>query len=165
VVRIGKFDLPWLCALMRFGMMALGVCDSVALLAGPAQAQTCSADVQCANGGRSMAYCSGDTLIVKRSQCNGTCQEREERRETCAPRVLGAVSCAGNIATRTTGGCDSSAQRCNTRQDREVCVKSCACVGKRLIVSTGQCLTGAGCARSVVQCKNGCTCGPEPQCL
>jgi hypothetical protein len=136
-----------------------------ALLTAPAHAQLCTSDLQCPGSGRGIATCNGDTLVIKRSLCVGSCQERVERSETCAPRAAQAISCSGNIAVRTGGGCDASLQRCSTRMDRDVCVKSCACVGKKLIVSTGMCVSGVGCARSVVQCNSGCTCSGEPRCL
>jgi len=78
--------------------------------------------------------------------------------------VIGTVTCQGNIATRTEGGCNPALGTCDNRLDREVCVPACSCRGKRLTVATGTCVTGAGCARSVVQCENGCTCSPEPRC-
>jgi hypothetical protein len=139
---------------------------SAALCLGPsaASAQSCSADSQCPNAGRSTFQCIGDTLIVRRSVCSGTCREIEERRQNCGPRVIGTVTCSGNIATRTEGGCNPSLGTCDNRLDREVCVPACSCRGKRLTVATGTCVAGAGCARSVVQCENGCTCSPEPRC-
>jgi len=139
---------------------------SAALCLGPtaASAQRCSADSQCPNGGRSTFQCIGDTLIVRRSVCSGSCREIEERRQNCGPRVIGTVTCQGNIATRTEGGCNPALGTCDNRLDREVCVPACSCRGKRLTVATGTCVTGAGCARSVVQCENGCTCSPEPRC-
>ena len=129
-----------------------------------ASAQRCSADTQCSNGGRSTFQCIGDTLIVRRSVCSGSCREIEERRQNCGPRVIGTVTCQGNIATRTEGGCNPALGICDNRLDREVCVPACSCRGKRLTVATGTCVAGAGCARSVVQCENGCTCSPEPRC-
>jgi hypothetical protein len=144
---------------------SLLICALITLLPAPAHAQLCTSDLQCPGSGRSTATCHGDTLIIRRSLCVGSCQERVERSETCASRATQAVSCSGNIAVRTGGGCDASLQRCSTRMDRDVCVKSCACVGKKLIVSTGQCVSGVGCARSVMQCNSGCTCSGEPRCL
>jgi hypothetical protein len=135
------------------------------ILATPVFAQLCTSDLQCPGSGRSTASCSGDTLIIKRSLCVGSCQERVERSEACAPRAAQAITCSGTIAVRTEGGCDASLQRCSPRLDRDVCVKSCACVGKKLLVSTGTCVSGVGCARSVVQCQSGCTCSGEPRCL
>jgi hypothetical protein len=129
-----------------------------------AAAQSCSADSQCYNGGRSTFQCVGDTLIVKRSICAGTCREVEERRQDCGPRTIGGVECSGNIAIRSGGGCNPSFGTCDSRTEREVCVPACSCRGKRLTVATGTCVTGSGCARTTVQCQNGCTCSPEPRC-
>ncbi len=129
-------------------------------------AQSCTIDSQCSGGGRSVAMCSGDMLVVKSARCiGGSCQEREERRQNCGPRSSQAVSCSGNIAIRSGGGCDPIGQSCSARTDREVCVNSCTCAKNRLIISTGQCVNGAGCGRAVVQCQNGCTCSGEPRCL
>ena len=136
-----------------------------ALLWAPAaRAQTCSADVQCPNGGRSTFACIGDTLVVRRSMCSGTCREVEERRQSCGSRVIGAVTCVGNTAVTTEGGCNAALGTCDRRTDRQVCVPSCACRGNRLVVATGTCVSGAGCARAVLTCDNGCACTPEPRC-
>ncbi len=131
---------------------------------GGASAQPCTADVQCPNGGRSTAVCIGDTLIVWRSVCSGACREIEERRQDCGPRVLGTVACTGNMAIRTEGGCNAALGTCDSRTDREVCTPACACRGNRLVVATGICVAGSGCARTVLQCKNCCACTPEPRC-
>jgi hypothetical protein len=132
----------------------------------PAHAQSCTIDAQCSGGGRSVAMCMGDMLTVKSARCiGGSCQEREERRQSCGPAASQAISCQGNIAVRSGGGCDPIGQSCSVRTDRDVCVKSCACVKNRLIVATGQCVSGAGCARATIQCQNGCTCSGEPRCL
>jgi hypothetical protein len=134
--------------------------------AAPAHAQSCTIDAQCAGGGRSVAMCVGDMLVVKSARCiGGSCQEREERRQNCGSGASQAISCQGSIAVRSGGGCDPIGQTCSARTDRDVCVKSCACVKNRLIVSTGQCVSGAGCARTSIQCQNGCTCSGEPRCL
>jgi hypothetical protein len=106
----------------------------------------------------------GDTLVVKRSVCAGTCREIEERRQNCGSRTIGSVTCQGNVANRGGGGCNSSLGTCENRNEREVCVPSCACRGKRLVVSTGMCIPGAGCGRTVQLCTNGCSCTPEPRC-
>ena len=151
---------------LRGGLLAIVSAVVVLCVAvpGQAQAQSCSADSQCPDAGRSSATCVGDTLVVKRSVCAGSCREVEERRQSCGSRVIGSIACQGNIAVRSEGGCNAISQSCDSRVDREVCVATCACRGNRLIVSTGTCVSGAGCARSVVQCKNGCTCKPEPAC-
>jgi hypothetical protein len=160
----------------RYGMMtgaprathllsvALLLLAALCLWPAPAAAQRCSADVQCANGGRSTFQCAGDTLIVKRSVCSGTCREIEERRQDCGSRVTGTATCSGNVAVRTDGGCNAALGTCGTRVERDVCAPACSCRGTRLAVSTGQCTEGAGCVRSIVQCPKGCTCSPQPGC-
>jgi hypothetical protein len=148
---------------LRFATLLFVFC---ALLAsGGALAQTCSSDGQCPNGGRSSATCVGDTLVVKRSICAGSCRDVEERRESCGSRVIGSVTCQGNTAVKTEGGCNALAMRCDNRLDREVCISTCACVKNRLVYSSGICTPGSGCGRVVLQCKGGCTCKPEPTCL
>jgi hypothetical protein len=130
----------------------------------PGSAQTCSADVQCANGGRSFFYCIGETLVVKRSVCSGTCREIEERRQNCGSRMIG-VTCEGNVAVRTGGGCNASLGVCAPpRGDRQPCAPSCVCRGNRLAVASGACTPGVGCARTVQVCRNGCSCSPQPRC-
>ena len=151
------------CRTRLLGVVLLLV--SLCLGSTAASAQSCSADSQCPNAGRSTFQCIGDTLIVRRSIYSGTCREIEERRQNCGPRVIGTVTCHGdNIAIRTEGGCNPALGTCDNRVDREVCVPACSCRGKRLTVATGTCIAGAGCARSVMQCENGCTCSPEPRC-
>lgn len=151
----------WYALALLIGLMCFAAFSS-----NPAHAQSCTIDSQCSGGGRSVATCQGDMLVVRSARCiGGSCQEREERRQNCGPRSSQAVSCAGNVAVRGGGGCDPVGQSCSTRTDREVCSKSCACVKNRLIVSTGQCSPGAGCARAVIQCQSGCTCSGEPRCL
>jgi hypothetical protein len=129
-----------------------------------AQAQSCSADSQCSNSGRSVASCVGNTLVVRRSLCAGSCQEVEERRQDCGSRITGSISCSGNIAIRQEGGCNVSSASCDNRTDREVCVATCSCRGNRLTYSSGTCTPGAGCARVTIQCKTACSCSPEPRC-
>ncbi len=146
--------------------LLLGALLSAIFAAASAHAQSCTIDAQCSGGGRSVAMCSGDMLVVTSARCiGGSCQQREERRQNCGPAASQVLSCMGNIAVRSGGGCDTISQSCSVRTDRDVCVKSCACVKNRLIVSTGQCISGAGCARVIIQCQNGCTCSGEPRCL
>ena len=155
----------------RFGLlrgsqcwMAVATVLMIAILVSPAAAQTCAADSQCANNGRSVASCVGDTLIIKRSICSGGCSDVEERRHDCGSRISGTITCSGTIAIRSEGGCNATLASCNNRTDREVCVPTCSCRGNRLTVATGTCTPGAGCARVTMQCKTGCTCQPEPRC-
>jgi hypothetical protein len=47
----------------------------------PAHAQSCTIDAQCAGGGRSVAMCMGDMLVVKSARCiGGSCQHGQYRR-------------------------------------------------------------------------------------
>ena len=156
----------------RFGLLRGRIACSVLvlLLAGfgaalPAAAQSCSADSQCPNSGRSIASCIGNTLVLRRSVCAGGCREIEERRQDCGSRTIGTITCSGNIAVRNEGGCNAVSASCDQRMDREVCVRTCSCRGNRLTYSSGTCTSGAGCARATVQCKNGCSCDPEPNCF
>ena len=159
-VRFGRMrGAAGRCPAIFFILLAMFVLSTVG-----ASAQTCSADSQCANGGRSTATCVGDTLVVRRSICAGRCQDVEERRQSCGSRILGTITCQGNIAIRQEGGCNAISMSCDSRTDREVCVKTCSCRANRLIVSTGQCSSGAGCNRAVIECKNGCSCSPEARC-
>ena len=130
-----------------------------------ARAQTCVADAQCQRGGApSQAMCSGDTLVVRRSQCQGgQCRDVEERRETCA--ASSSQRCGAGTVERVTSRCDGSLGRCVIRVDLEPCARSCICRDHRLTVSTGQCLSAFGCQRSTLICTKGCTCQPTPRCL
>ena len=127
-------------------------------------AQSCTADVQCTNGGRPRAECIGDTLIVRRSVCSGQCRDIEERRQNCAPVVVGGRCTSGGFE-RIEGRCNSSSASCDQRANWEPCLPSCSCRGKRLTVSTGQCSPAIGCHRNTIVCKAGCTCDPTPRCL
>jgi hypothetical protein len=151
-------------AIVHAVLLLLLAC-SVGLGHASAVAQSCSADSQCPNSGRSIASCVGNTLIVRRSVCAGSCREVEERRQDCGSRGLGTVTCSGNLAVRSEGGCNATTASCDNRMDRELCVPSCSCRGNRLIIATGSCTAGVGCGRSITQCKNGCTCKPDPKCL
>ena len=130
----------------------------------PAVAQSCTADIQCTNGGRPRAECIGDTLIVRRSVCAGQCRDIEERRQNCAPVMVGGRCTSGGFE-RIEGRCNSSSASCEQRANWQPCYPSCSCRGNRLIVATGQCSPAIGCHRSTVICKAGCTCDPTPRCL
>lgn len=168
--------LPERTPARRAGMCPLGCAGLLTLILGllfliahsgtTLFAQSCTFASQCSGGGRSVALCIGDMLVIKSARCmGGICQEREERRQNCGPGASQAISCSGHIAVRSGGGCDPLGQSCSTQTDRDVCVKSCVCVKNRLIIATGQCVPGAGCGRAVIQCQNGCTCSGEPRCL
>ena len=146
----------------------LAVCAVIAasvVLSRAAVSQPCSADVQCQRlGPATQAVCSGDTLVVRRSYCQGgQCRDVEEVREVCGARSTSSCT-AGGVA-RTTSRCDGLLGRCVTRTDIAPCYPSCSCRGKRLTVSTGTCLSALGCQRSTLTCARGCTCDPEPKCL
>jgi hypothetical protein len=148
-VRRGSFVQSLLVSL---ALLLYGLLLSI-FGAAPAHAQSCTIDAQCSSGGRSVAMCVGDMLMVKSARCiGGSCQERKERRQNCGPGASQTISCQGSIAVRSGGGCDPIGQTCSARTDRDVCVKSCACVKNRLIVATGQ-------------CQNGCTCSGESRCV
>jgi hypothetical protein len=136
----------------------------VVLVAPAAIARPCTADSQCLRGFAPEARCSGDTLVVYRSQCiAGQCQTREERRETC--RRVERSGCIAGAFERTGRRCDATLARCVTRTDRDLCAKGCACKDKVLHISTGQCTANLGCTRLTLRCEHGCACSPEPKCL
>ena len=152
----------------RWYVAVLPAAIAIALMfaAAPAAvAQPCSADVQCQRlGPATQAVCSGDTLVVRRSYCQGgQCRDVEEVREVCGSRST--ASCTAGGVARTTSRCDGLLARCVTRTDIEPCYPSCTCRGKRLTVSSGTCLSALGCQRSTLTCAKGCTCDPEPKCL
>lgn len=130
----------------------------------PAHAQTCTADIQCLNGGRPRAECIGDTLIVRRAICAGTCRDTEDRRQTCGSRGIGG-RCVGHAFETVTGRCNAALATCDTRTERTPCFPSCSCRGRQLIVASGQCSPATGCQRAVITCARGCTCDPTPRCL
>jgi hypothetical protein len=129
----------------------------------PVLAQTCTADVQCQSGFSGRGECLGDTLVVRRSVClGGACRSIEERRESCGGTSL---RCAGGgVVERRSGRCDGLQGRCERRTDREICARSCTCVGNRLTVQTGECLAAIGCVRQSRICPGGCACAPVPEC-
>jgi hypothetical protein len=139
----------------------------LAALAGSAAAtaQTCSADSQCQRGGPpTQAMCSGDTVVIRRSLCQGgQCRDVEDRRQNCGAGT--SMRCAAGGVERTSSRCDGLLGRCVTRVDLEPCFPSCTCHGKRLTVSSGQCLSNLGCQRSTLVCPKGCACAPTPRCL
>lgn len=155
---------PWRGSLRPVLALAAGLLALLlGAIGGPVLAQTCTADVQCPNAGQPMATCIGDTLVVKRSMCSGTCREVEVRRQRCQTESRG--QCLGNSFVLTVRRCNASLGICEQRQERDLCLPSCSCRGKRLVVATGRCFEAIGCGRSVVHCKHGCTCKPEPRCL
>jgi hypothetical protein len=151
---------------MRAVLAVLAVLAGL-LVAVPAEAQRCTADSQCSRTGLpSYATCSGDTLIVRRSTCvGGMCREMEVSRQNCGSPYPDSGRCLGNAFEITSNRCDALQGRCDSRNDRDLCLPSCSCRDNVLRVSTGQCSPNIGCHRAVLQCKSGCTCDPEPRCL
>lgn len=147
---------------MRTIFMMMALLAGFVSLPNQAAGQSCTADVQCPNGGRSVASCLGDTLIVRRSVCAGSCREVEERRENCGGGIGGV--CTGGAYERVSGRCNSSLGTCERRADRELCSPSCSCRNGLLSVSTGQCSPAIGCHRAVKRCAGGCSCDPVPRC-
>lgn len=136
------------------------------LAAAPANAQSCTSDFQCSPSAASINVCLGDTLILRRSICvGGHCQMSETGRSNCNVGG-GAGTCQGNMFVRSGGRCDAGMGRCTQGGTSHIsCVKTCACRGNRLVISTGVCQPGSGCGQAAFQCKTGCTCSPEPRCL
>jgi hypothetical protein len=132
----------------------------------PANAQSCTTDFQCGYPPGGINSCLGDTLITRRGICSGGyCQYTEAGRQNCNPGG-GAGTCTGDTFVRSGGRCDALSGRCTSGGASQItCVKTCACRGNRLVISTGMCTPGAGCGVAAFQCKTGCTCSPEPRCL
>lgn len=157
---------------MRFRRLCLLMCLLLAVLSigalgssGQAQAQSCTSDSQCGPSAGGYNVCLGDTLIMRRRMCvGGQCMEQETGRMNCGSGSIGGT-CEGN--THVSGGnrCDALAGRCaQGNVIRQTCNRSCSCVGRTLVISTGTCSPGTGCVRTTVRCKVGCTCSPEPRC-
>jgi hypothetical protein len=129
-------------------------------------AQSCVSDFQCADSAAGYNVCLGDMLIMRRRICvAGQCQEQELGRIDCGAGT-GAGTCRGNVFVQGAGRCDALSGRCTAGRTIEIaCAKSCTCRQGTLTISTGVCSPGAGCGRTVMRCKQGCTCDPEPRCL
>jgi hypothetical protein len=126
-----------------------------AVLAGtlPVAAQSCTADVQCQDGGRSRVECFGNTLVVRRSICAGSCRDIEEMRQNCSGRCnVVTASCDAESSTGQPplGGSGGS------------CAISCTC--RRNVLVFYRPLPDIACARHVLRCERGCSCRPEPHC-
>lgn len=150
----------------RFGRPLLVMCHLAPIIAAlwimllgtlPAGAQSCSADVQCANGGRAEVTCSGNTVIVRRSVCAGTCRIIEERRQDCGNSVT------GGRCNFMTGSCDPpSGEAARGRIPPTLCASACSC-REGTLRFTRRAADGT-CEPVVRRCKNGCSCDPRPQC-
>ncbi len=124
-----------------------------------ALAQSCSADSQCRDFGRDRSTCSGNTLVVKRSICSGTCRSVEVSRTPCpgpcsGDRCIGGPLLDPRASPPSSGGLVGGA-----------CTRVCTCRGKQLTYGVGVARTADQCRRRTVDCVYGCTCQPEPRCL
>ena len=139
----------------------------IMVLAGnwPASAQSCTSDFQCGPSAGGYNVCLGDTLIMRRRICvGGQCLEQETGRLSCGGGSIGGT-CRGNVYVTGGSRCDAAAGRCAQGGSVQIaCVKSCSCFGRTLTIATGTCTPGAGCGRTVMRCKVGCTCTGEPRC-
>lgn len=119
----------------------------------PAAAQTCTADVQCPNGGLSRSHCAGNVLVTTRSICSGSCRDVEVSRIPCPGPCVG---------DRCIGGPLGSAREPGRENDR--CIPRCVCRNKVLTLRKPPADPRAPCEREVIQCENGCSCYPEVKC-
>ena len=145
---------------VAFGILLLGVSG-----ADNALAQACSSDAQCGPSAGGYNVCLGDTLIMRRRICvGGQCLEQETGRMNCGGGSIGGT-CQGNTYVAGGSRCDAMSGRCAQGSAiRQTCTKSCSCVGRTLVISTGSCSPGLGCIRTSLRCKVGCTCSGEPRC-
>lgn len=147
-------------------ILLVGLLLAGGMNARPALAQACSSDAQCGPSAGGYNVCLGDTLIMRRRICvAGQCLEQETGRMSCGGGSLGG-SCQGNVYVGGGGNrCDALSGRCvQGSAIRQTCTKSCTCVGRTLVISTGVCSPGIGCIRTTLRCKVGCTCAGEPRC-
>lgn len=128
------------------------------LLAPSAHARSCTADVQCRDGGRSRVECVGNTLVVRRSVCSGTCRDIEEVRQDCGNPVTGGRCsvASGTCEGGTSGGSPPLG-------GDNLCAISCTC--RRNVLVFYRPRPDIACARNVLRCERGCSCRPEPHCL
>lgn len=128
----------------------------LALPIAAAQAQSCTADIQCPDGGRSTTTCSGNAVVTQRSVCTGSCRKVEESRIPCSGQCL-AGRCVGQPAAAPVGPV-------LPQQPWPRCALACTCRNKILIISTGVWSPERGCDQIIRRCTRGCTCDPEPRC-
>jgi hypothetical protein len=152
-------------SLLTWLLLLAALIAGAASESGLALAQACSTDAQCGPSAGGYNVCLGDTLIMRRRICvAGQCLEQETGRMTCGGGGIGGT-CEGNTYVRGGGGCDALSGRCTQGSTiRQTCTRSCSCVGRTLVISTGTCSPGVGCVRTTLRCKVGCTCSPEPRC-
>ena len=124
-----------------------------------AVAQRCSADSQCIDSGRDRATCSGNSLVVKRSICSGTCRTVEVSRTPCPGPCSGDRCIGGPLLTPQAG------PPLGGSLVGGACARVCTCRGKQLTYGVGVARSADLCRRRTVDCVYGCTCQPEPRCL
>ncbi len=146
-------------------LLVAGLLLAIGIDSRPAAAQMCSSDAQCGPSAGGYNVCLGDTLIMRRRICvGGQCLEQETGRMNCGGGSIGGT-CQGNTYVAGGSRCDALSGRCTQGSAiRQTCTKSCSCVGRTLVISTGICSPGAGCVRTTLRCKVGCTCTGEPRC-
>lgn len=142
----------WLRAVLAAALLGLSFVVAVF----PARAQSCTADVQCRDGGRSMTYCSGNAVVTARSVCAGSCRTVEESRIPCDGQCM-AGRCSGQPAK-------APVEPVLPKQPWPRCAQTCSCKNKILIIGIGVWSPERGCDQIVRRCARGCTCEPEARC-
>lgn len=149
-----------MCGAGRFVLsLVMALAFGLALLPSTAVAQRCSADSQCADFGRDRATCSGNTLVVKRSICSGTCRSVEVSRTPCPGPCSGDRCIGGPLLTPQVG------PPLGGSLVGGACARVCSCRGKQLTYGVGVAHTADQCRKRTVDCVYGCSCSPEPRCL
>lgn len=131
---------------------------------GPAVAQPCTADSQCARPGMERRFmCQGTVLVSREKRClGGYCTYGPESR----------IDCGGGVGF---GNCDSASGRCRTSRapvtggsspprSTSQCPPRCICNGKRLIIVTGDPGVKKRCETIERDCQHGCSCKGGPRC-
>lgn len=150
--RIARLIVAWaLYAAMGFNAGGLTPSDALA--------QSCTADVQCSNGGVARAYCSGNAVVTARSVCAGSCRTVEDSRVPCAGQCLAGTCTGAPIRTPQT---EPLAEPLPPRWPR--CKSGCNCRNKILIITTGRWTAESGCEQQIRRCARGCSCDGPPRC-
>ncbi len=155
--RCSPAGRPWLT--LAVVLLPLLTLVFAGLSVTPASAQTCTSDTQCRDYGQTRGYCSGNTLVIRRSQCIGSCREVEVSRQVCPGPCVGD-RCVGGPLVREPGSVPYGGGLVGP-----VCAQICTCKGKKLTYGVGHAKTTEQCSRRNVDCVYGCTCDPEPRCL